>query len=299
MKTAVVAIAKFEEDYLEEWVQWHSDLGFHDIYIQDNSDKPSDFQMNRVKVVHFPGRAAQMPAYNNFLERFGHLYDWVLFIDIDEFLVLRKHRNVEKFLEEYGSRGGGLGLNWIVFGSSGHILQSSEPVRHRFVWRSAKPSTHIKSFVKPAHVERINNPHFAKYKSGYKCQSSSGNPIDQAWNHSLDEDIAVIHHYFTKSAQEFVQKRNRGRSDNGSIRDLSEFRMQDTLYNDTIDVSAIKDDAEKISQAAIQRGKPIWDFSEYKTRQGDLARMNLEQLTKHQDNRGILENRNPFRFQSI
>ena len=38
-------------------------------------------------------------------------------IDIDEFLVMRKHRHVADFLEEYCEAGAVL-LSWLVFGTS-------------------------------------------------------------------------------------------------------------------------------------------------------------------------------------
>ena len=43
--------------------------------------------------------------------------DWAAFIDIDEFLVMRKHRHVADFLEEYCEAGAVL-LSWLVFGTS-------------------------------------------------------------------------------------------------------------------------------------------------------------------------------------
>ena len=38
MQSCIVAIAKNEELYLEEWVKYHFNLGFDKIFICDNND---------------------------------------------------------------------------------------------------------------------------------------------------------------------------------------------------------------------------------------------------------------------
>ena len=38
MKVVIVAIAKMEQDYIEEWVKYHLHLGFDQIFLYDNED---------------------------------------------------------------------------------------------------------------------------------------------------------------------------------------------------------------------------------------------------------------------
>lgn len=88
----IVAIAKFEADYIEDWVKHHLQIGFDHIYIWDNNDINSqenyaeqlkDYQ--QVTVLNARGKTAyQRQSYLDFYNNFN--FDWVLIIDIDEFL---------------------------------------------------------------------------------------------------------------------------------------------------------------------------------------------------------------------
>jgi Glycosyl transferase family 2 len=119
-ETAVIcAIAKYEEPYLDEWVDYHLSLGFAHIMIYDNT---VDFELKewarkkscRVSVRHFPGGSApQAKAYLNCARHwsssssssssFGQQqrqqrrnHTWIAFFDIDEFLILidQKYQNI-------------------------------------------------------------------------------------------------------------------------------------------------------------------------------------------------------------
>ena len=56
----IVAIAKFEQDYIEEWVLYHLALGFERIYLYDNEDTPIYSKIlkkygNKVFHIHIKG----------------------------------------------------------------------------------------------------------------------------------------------------------------------------------------------------------------------------------------------------
>ena len=59
MIPAIVCLAKFEQDYIEEFVKYHLALGFKYIYLYDNEDIPTYKNLlqaynENVKVIHFP-----------------------------------------------------------------------------------------------------------------------------------------------------------------------------------------------------------------------------------------------------
>lgn len=56
------------------------------------------------------------------------------FLDVDEFLVLKRHETVTEMLEEHLERGA-LGISWFIFGSGGKKLYGPWPVTKRFVYR--------------------------------------------------------------------------------------------------------------------------------------------------------------------
>jgi hypothetical protein len=121
--TAVLcAIAKNEEPYIHEWIIYHLKLGFDHIYLYDNSDANTlkDLQLlypKTVTVLHYPGKCLQLPAYNDFILRYGKDHTWCAYIDIDEFFVLKKEKTIKEVLQEK-CRSGALAVNWVLFGSN-------------------------------------------------------------------------------------------------------------------------------------------------------------------------------------
>ena len=104
MKVAIVAIAKLENLYLKEWVDYHLNLGFDRIIICDNNDEDGervfDVIKNRnVTIRGYIGKTiTQSEVYKEIYKEFRGFYDWILFIDIDEFLVLNGFSNVKDYL---------------------------------------------------------------------------------------------------------------------------------------------------------------------------------------------------------
>jgi hypothetical protein len=73
-----------------------------------------------VTIVRWPsvlGASPQRAAYQDFVERYKYKVTWTAFIDIDEFINLKKHSSIGEFLSDY-PKAQGVGINWRVFGSS-------------------------------------------------------------------------------------------------------------------------------------------------------------------------------------
>ena len=182
--TVLCAMAKDEEAYLDEWVNYHLAIGFETIYLYDNSEtnelrqwgqakslsvKQRDLRMatmacsqdeagntagdealvlSRVQVIPWPGEARQFDAYwdcgnRSKYESIGgftkNSYNgqstetpfliepatWAAFWDIDEFLILHKHKSVVEFLQQYLTSGS-LAISWIIMSGSTKFPDSKE-----------------------------------------------------------------------------------------------------------------------------------------------------------------------------
>jgi hypothetical protein len=56
-------------------------------------------------------------------------------LDVDEFLVLKKHEHVDELLEEHLPKGSGaLSINWVWFSFNGKLLCDAKPVTKRFLY---------------------------------------------------------------------------------------------------------------------------------------------------------------------
>lgn len=122
----IFCVIKEENEYLEEWIKYYLKLGVEHFCIFNNESKTpvgetlASLKLNNVSTVTIiKGQVAQLKAYNLGTELFGKETQWMAFIGTDEFLVPKNANNLQQFLHAY-RKFGGLGVNWLVFGSSGH-----------------------------------------------------------------------------------------------------------------------------------------------------------------------------------
>lgn len=112
IKTAICAIARNEEDYLSEWIAYHLNLGFEHIFLYDNNDPNNNIRHicmeqpwgRQVTFVDYRGKTgAQLEAYNECFVTIRKYFDWIAFIDVDEFIAFGTecpHTNINKYLED-------------------------------------------------------------------------------------------------------------------------------------------------------------------------------------------------------
>jgi hypothetical protein len=236
--SAVCAIALNEEPYIDEWIKYNLLLGFQHIFIYDNSNdnnlksKSSD----HVTVIHFPGPTKQLEAYTLFSVAYKNKCKWAAFIDCDEFIVLKKHNNISELLLEYDACSG-IVLNWKMFGTSHHVKYEDEPVLSRFKYCSSTMNIHYKSIVKLSLVHSFSNPHRALTFDN-KLYDLDMRLIDDDFNREGNDNIACIHHYYTKSEEEFIKKINRGRADVSEKRTVTEVDDIHSKNNDVYNSDA-------------------------------------------------------------
>jgi hypothetical protein len=238
MNTALVCIAKNEDPYIQEWIEYNFKLGFDYIFIYQNNWR-CNIQQNNVVLLTCDGEAMQMPAYNHFIHNYAKNYQWTAFFDIDEFLVLHKHNNIKDFLDDY-SDCNVIGINWAVFGNNYHekVIDNNYNVLSRFTKRSNE------NFIKNEHVKIIAqlpyyhmfNPHFSSSPYWFslnkqKCTGPHNKPVD--WN------VAQLNHYCTKSTEEMHSKISRGRADTTEKRNLEDL-LTEANANQVEDFKALE-----------------------------------------------------------
>ena len=230
MRVALVCIAKNEDDYIHEWIDYNKKLGFDNIIIYQN-DWRFVIEDPTVIKLEFDGLNKQVLAYNHFIKNNLNNYDWVAFFDVDEFLVLKKHKNIKEFIQDYSDYEA-IGINWILFGDNGHDSVGEDyGVLNRFTKRQSSINPHIKSIIKLTSnvVMDVHNPNCLWTNTDKKTNMG---PFNKPGN----DDIAVINHYFSKTKQEFLLKCERGRADSFTKRKLDEFEPHNC--NDVEDLSA-------------------------------------------------------------
>jgi len=225
----IVCIAKLEHDYIEEFVKYHLAIGFKRIYIYDNEDKPTYQKLlhkynDNIKIIHLPfnnyHKGVQYIALDHFVDKIMHNDNitHVAHIDIDEFIVLKKHNNISEFICEYITNDcAGIGMNWRFFGSSNHTEKSQEPVTIRFTMCENNGNMHIKTLFNKDLFLKYNSCHDVNVRKGFNIKSTNGSIIQGPFNNSIDFSVIQLNHYKCKTLPEFRYIRSRGRSDTNSI----------------------------------------------------------------------------------
>lgn len=218
------AIAKNETRYLREWVAHHYLIGFERFIIYDNeSDEPvaltlKDYvEKGIVEVVPWPGKNAQLPAYADCMNRWHGKVRWVAFFDLDEFLILKKHKDARLLLPNFENFGA-LAVNWAVFGSSGHIHRPDGLILEQFtqVLPDDIARYHIKSIVRLETSRGMFDPHLALFYDGFHTVNEHGLPVVSAIA-PYSVDTVQLNHYFFKSQQDYAAKQEKGRADVESL----------------------------------------------------------------------------------
>jgi len=239
ISVALCAICKYEDKYIEEYIDYYMGLGFDHIYLYDNSDEftleplvHNNTHVHNVTLFQYPGEKKQIPAYHDCIQRaLDDKYTWAAFFDVDEFLVLKKHPNIRSFVKEYGSHGG-IVVNWAMFSPSNETVYKPVPVTKRFQYRYPGLNQHVKSIVRLEDGPEFYDPHNPIRFSNYSSFSidTRGEEIAGPFNFNGTEDVAVLHHYHFKSKEEFINKRMRGRSD--LVLDTTESERMDDAKNE-------------------------------------------------------------------
>jgi SAM-dependent methyltransferase len=266
-RLGVVAIARNEAPYLLEWIAHYRTLGFEHIAIYDNDSNDASTRilmpLAKAGVIDAtywhvrPGIHKQEAAYRHALTRLRNRIDWCLIVDLDEFLVLNDGMTVADILPADPAVGA-VAIGWRVFGSAGAQRREIGLTIERFTKGDPTNEGTIKSLVRPRDVIHMHT-HFPKLVPGSKILDALGNMVAPAnpANPPL-QGPARIHHYCTRSWEEFECKRSRGRGGgpHGSMRSQSLFAAMDrnsTTVTDALRlVSAVTHEIEHLRK--IVRG---------------------------------------------
>jgi len=245
-KIALVCIAKKEDDYLQEWIDYHLKLGFNSIHIFQNDWRfNNSIEQDNVYFHEWDGETPLTPegeiweqniqakCYTDFSRNYYEEYEWAAFFDVDEFLVLKKTNDVKEFIAAYDSVNC-VAINWAMFGDSGLPEPDGRGVIDRFTMRKNGQHGQFKSICKLSPI-LCHQIHF----SNDQCYDLNFNMIYNGFNPSGNFDIAQLNHYFTKTYPEFVYKRNRGNAcGSGEDRKRPMSNFEENNFNEVEDLHA-------------------------------------------------------------
>lgn len=247
---AICLICKNENDYINEWIEYHLNIGIEHFYIYDNmSDTPikdtikTEF-LDKCTVVDWNLNVKehgniQILCYDNCIYHHKKEAKWIAFIDVDEFIDIKDGSNINEFIKRYDNYDG-LYIDWITYNANGEIKKTDKPVRERFLTICPYydfEDVRGKCIVK-AHKICGMSPHFPIMPKNMNVivDSNCNRVYSAVGGGNAPTDKITINHYITKSYEEWCDKIKRGSSVPEFKRKLNEFfyfnpEMKDVIKN--------------------------------------------------------------------
>ncbi|WP_418135116.1 glycosyltransferase family 2 protein [Psychromonas sp. GE-S-Ul-11] len=301
MNIALVSFLKDESPYIIEHYLWYKKLGittFYYVYNNCSDDSEHvlkflntiDSNVNFVENIVKEGTKPQISGANTVFPiiKANQNIDYVLMVDMDEFLVLKKDKSLQSLIEKFKNPDV-ISFNWAIFGSSYETDYNDKPVINRFIKRASdddEVNRSLKSLWKLTETVRGFGPHRPfftndqditdlkwivptenKEKSNVYYEFRKGSsPLSEG---KAALDTAQLNHYAVKSHEEFINRRTRGRGmgKKGVIRHNDE-------YFKSMDKNEVTDDLAK-----EQFSSYISEYQEIKSKYKDY----LSHLSKVQN----------------
>ena len=229
---AICAIAKLENLYLREWVEYYYDMGVKNIILYDNNDIEGEFPqwvigdyISNGFVIYEDVRGKhryQLESYNHCYEKYNSSYDWIGFLDIDEYWHLNQPYTIDTLLnEERYPNAVAVFFNWLCYGDCGLLHYDGRKIQERF----KTPSFPLDLISNGGLLNGVSKP-FVKCDSnlivtfldaGYPVYLKR-NPdnedkifyfVNGQWaeDNLMDYSVAYIKHYRTLTIEEFLYRR--------------------------------------------------------------------------------------------
>ena len=161
-KYSLVACARWEADDIVEWIEYHRHIGFEHFYIYSNDDSPDVLFKTLLPYIlgddpivtftHWSKIGEQSEMYANFLGRHKTETQWAMFLDIDEFVTLRKHDTIMEFIDTFDATVDCIYFNWLNFGNNHKIHRDKKSILGTLTRRSVHIDPHTKTIFKTKKV---------------------------------------------------------------------------------------------------------------------------------------------------
>jgi O-antigen biosynthesis protein len=221
-RVGICAFVKDEAIDLLEWIAYHLLVGFDHIVLFDNGSQDGGPQLIQnslfascVTIIDWSekhGLFGQLSAYSHFCKHLAKSFEWVAFIDIDEFIVPLNDNSIKSALPQYDGFSGIL-VQWLSFGPSGHDKRPPGLVIENYC--SRLPEAHgrcrwVKSLLRTGDIKGVGDGPHVFHVTGRLCNTRRETVPPFAQFPQSFHDVLVINHYFTKSREDWSAKLRRG-----------------------------------------------------------------------------------------
>ena len=233
IKIVLVVIIKNENLYIKEFIDHYFFIGVDNVIIYDNNDINGeiledilyDYINNGfVKILNYRGKKSyQVKSYQEVYLKFINHFDWFMFFDADEFLIIPKYKNIHHLFNVINYDNFDIiHVNWIYYDDTDLIYYDNRPLKKRFSRprylynnknENNKMDIHIKSIIRSGFInfEWKGNPHTP---SGlFKCCDINGKKVNNSPfnqnNPAILSNLSIpyLQHFCFKTIEEYFQKK--------------------------------------------------------------------------------------------
>lgn len=269
MEIWICVITKWEELYIKEWLDWNKKIGITHIIIGDNNDldyipKLSDviqdyINEGYVEIIDVHCKTSYQNEFNNLIyHKYLGKFDWLGFIDPDEFLYFPQTNNnaQEFFKQEIFDNFDAILFIWKNYGDCGKLYYEDKPVQKRFTYTSRsnnleeykeckyfiKSNNNVKKLI--SHNSPLNNELYDNNIKFRVCDVCGKDDFEICINKIWDNinfrkiklnfkyyNTAYIKHFITKTVEEYIKfKILKGRIDRREVVDVMDSRYNKGLF---------------------------------------------------------------------
>ena len=227
IKVALCTIGKKENLYIKEFIEYYIKLGIDHLFIYDDNDPNTEKMSNIINnsyakyVTIYENNKnlikLQTDAYNTCYKNNNQKFDWLLMIDMDEFLVI-KNNNLKNYLtKSIFNKCDFIKFNWVLTTDNNLIHYDNRSLFERFKKPYLK-SGFVKSIIR-GNITHLGYSIHSPYESPERnitCNSSGKKILYKVMNFDymvpIDIKYAYIIHFKYKSTEEYINKYKRGYS---------------------------------------------------------------------------------------
>lgn len=232
LKVALCAIAKNENLYIREWVEWYKNLGISKIFLYDNNELDGErfedvindyIEEGFVEIIDRRGIIKTVSTdkdgqtlqgltfkdcfYNHYKE-----FDYMCFFDIDEYLeIYNTYKDLNDFLHDFDEFDG-IRVQWKMYGDNDKLYYENKPLYKRFKKESnASYDRHVKQILncnKKFDDELFFCAH-GVFNKKYNFVNVNKESIKNVYMDSIaHNNLSVfLNHFFSKSTEEFLKRK--------------------------------------------------------------------------------------------
>ena len=220
-------ICKNENLYIKEYIDYYRLIGFDKIIIFDNNDINGEYidkllkdyiLDNFVKIIDIRGLSSvQIGVYNYCYHKNKKKFDWIGFFDLDEFLYIKKNLNISNYLyNKRFEKCQSILFNWYIYDDNNLVKYDNRTLIERFKrlkYKMDKAKSIIRGNLKNLIISSV---HILAININYFCNSRGNRVFPDSFLDikNISNDLAYIKHFYTKTAEEFCVKINRGGGQN-------------------------------------------------------------------------------------